>query len=386
MQNVVIDRNEDAMKFAKVGLRKVRPLTVGDKLCLSPDHEVLTSKGWKNIKKISYEDKIATLNPDNNNLEWHKPSNVYNFDHEGEMYEIENSLISLKTTMNHKMYVKRSPDDMFNLEEAKNIIGDKVWYKRNCINNNTEIKNIIFPSVVLPWCNSFRKYERISYPMNSWLLFLGIYLSEGHIDNARNIRISAHKPRVLNALVKALNDMKIEYLTYPGEENYVYIKNHQISNYLKQFGKANDKYIPSMCRNMGPINSKILLDSLLLGDGYENPEKNSWEYYTNSKKLADGVQILSIMCGMSSTIKIKNLKDEVVIIKGIETKRTSNQYRVYISNYKPILEPCSSYKQYSEVVDDSYSGKVYCLEVPNHIFMVRRNDKYCWTGNSSRAG
>ncbi len=32
VQNVVIDRNEDAMRFAKVGLRKVRPLAVGDKL------------------------------------------------------------------------------------------------------------------------------------------------------------------------------------------------------------------------------------------------------------------------------------------------------------------------------------------------------------------
>lgn len=32
VQNVVIDRNEDAMRFAKVGLRKIRPLAVGDKL------------------------------------------------------------------------------------------------------------------------------------------------------------------------------------------------------------------------------------------------------------------------------------------------------------------------------------------------------------------
>jgi DNA-directed RNA polymerase beta subunit len=32
VQNVVVDRNEDAMRFAKVGLRKIRPMVVGDKL------------------------------------------------------------------------------------------------------------------------------------------------------------------------------------------------------------------------------------------------------------------------------------------------------------------------------------------------------------------
>ncbi len=32
VQNVVVDRNEDAMRFAKVGMRKIRPLDIGDKL------------------------------------------------------------------------------------------------------------------------------------------------------------------------------------------------------------------------------------------------------------------------------------------------------------------------------------------------------------------
>jgi len=32
VQNVIVDRNEDAMRFAKVGMRKIRPMAVGDKL------------------------------------------------------------------------------------------------------------------------------------------------------------------------------------------------------------------------------------------------------------------------------------------------------------------------------------------------------------------
>jgi 3'-phosphoadenosine 5'-phosphosulfate sulfotransferase (PAPS reductase)/FAD synthetase len=29
-----------------------------------------------------------------------------------------------------------------------------------------------------------------------------------------------------------------------------------------------------------------------------------------------------------------------------------------------------------------YSGKVYCVEIPNHVILVERNGKFCWSGNS----
>lgn len=29
--------------------------------------------------------------------------------------------------------------------------------------------------------------------------------------------------------------------------------------------------------------------------------------------------------------------------------------------------------------------KVYCINVPNHIFLIRRKGKICWTGNSYKA-
>lgn len=41
---------------------------------------------------------------------------------------------------------------------------------------------------------------------------------------------------------------------------------------------------------------------------------------------------------------------------------------------------------YCTIVDGRTSGKVYCLTVPNHIFLVRRNGKALWTGNSARHG
>lgn len=34
----------------------------------------------------------------------------------------------------------------------------------------------------------------------------------------------------------------------------------------------------------------------------------------------------------------------------------------------------------------SYEGTVYCIQVPTHVFLMRRNGKIAWTGNSSRHG
>lgn len=386
VQRSLVERNEDGTKFAKVSLRKIRPVATGDKFCTDRSHDVLTSTGWKNISNISLTDKVATLNHDTGCLEWHNPTNVYSFEHKGEMYEIKNNLISLKTTTNHKMYVKRSSNGQYNLEEASDVYNNKVWYKRWAKNENNELTTFTLPEITLPWRSSNRTYEETEYDMDMWLTFLGIYLAEGHIDNARNIRISAHKQRVKNKLDTILESMNIPITIYPSEPDYYYIKNHQISNYLKQFGKANDKHIPHWCKCMGKNNSLSLLNGLLLGDGYHDTRKGSWEYYTNSQLLANDVQLLALMTEQSATIKVKNVAGEEVKIKGNKTKRTSNQYRIYISKYKPVMEPSSYYRNHEERLHDDFDGTVYCIEVPNHIFMIKRDNKYCWTGNSSRSG
>jgi replicative DNA helicase Mcm len=386
VQTVIIDRNEDAMRFAKVGMRKIRTLCVGDKLCITDDHEVMTNKGWKNITEIDEKDIIATLNPNTHNLEWNNPTNVYNFDHEGEMYELNNNLVSIKSTMNHKMYVKTTSNGIFRLVEADKLTGIKYWNKRNCINPIPDKKYFKLPKIVLPWKQTTKTYSEKNYKMNSWLTFLGVYLAEGCVDKERSVRLSVHKPRVREKMEELLEEMDIEYVSYVGEENYFYIRSHQISNYMKQFGISNDKFIPEWCRKLGKGNAYALLTGLILGDGCYNKKKNSWEYYSNSKQLADDVQCLAILCELSATIVVKNKKSEVLKIKGITTQRTHDHYRVYITNYKNCMEPACDYRSYEETIEEKFNGKVYCIEVPNHIFMVRRNDKYCWTGNSSRAG
>jgi hypothetical protein len=57
-----MDRNGDGYTFAKVRLRALRKPVIGDKFCSLPTQQVLTDKGWIEIKDIDIDvHKVATL-------------------------------------------------------------------------------------------------------------------------------------------------------------------------------------------------------------------------------------------------------------------------------------------------------------------------------------
>jgi hypothetical protein len=124
---------------------------------------------------------------------------------------------------------------------------------------------------------------------------------------------------------------------------------------------------------------------MILGDGYT--KNNSSEYYTGSEQLANDVQKLCIHAGYSGKMTIKHKKGENLEIKGNNTTRNSNQYRISIIKNKNYLEPLISNKTKTTIVElINKNCKVYCPTVSTGIFMVRRNGKTYWTGNSSRSG
>jgi hypothetical protein len=139
VSNVVLDRNEDGLPFVKVGLRKIRPLTVGDKLCLTPDHQVLTKLGWVPIGNLTSADQIATVNPKTFRMEFACPTALYSYEHNEPIYEVNGPGISLAGTLNHRMFVKRDGAKEFGLIEARDILDQKVCFTSKIINQVSEV-------------------------------------------------------------------------------------------------------------------------------------------------------------------------------------------------------------------------------------------------------
>jgi DNA-directed RNA polymerase II subunit RPB2 len=123
-------RNGDGYNCAKVRMRTFRKPCIGDKFCMTDDHDVLTlNRGWVPIAEVVKSDLIAQLNRTTNKLEYVNPIETLVFDHEGEMYEIESQGVSQKVTMNHRMWVQRRDQPNYELIQVKDIVGENVIYK-----------------------------------------------------------------------------------------------------------------------------------------------------------------------------------------------------------------------------------------------------------------
>lgn len=150
--------NGDGYEMYNMRLRSERVIQIGDKLCLTPDHEILVlGKGWVPINKITMDDTVAQMHP-NKDLEFVKPTKLYEYDMNNEdIYEITSNEISLKTTLNHKMWVRLSSNSNFELIEAQYLIGKDVEYMgvTHILNG---INNVYASNPVLP----INKIETVS--------------------------------------------------------------------------------------------------------------------------------------------------------------------------------------------------------------------------------
>lgn len=244
---------------------------VADKAhCLTADHEVLTTNGWKPIAEVTTDDRVATLK--NNKLVYDHPTNVLKFDYSGKMYHISNQAIDLDVTMNHRMWVSTYNDtqkewNTFDFVKAEDLIGKTVRYRKDA---------------------EWNVPEEYVEDVNKWL------------------------------------------------EN---IDRKTLSSFPEWVWKLSSK----QCRE--------IIDALKMDDDY---------VYTNFENLADDIMRLCLHAGWSGNKYPIDDSWKVDIV-------TDNHYD-------------ENDKQTEKVYD--YEGNVYCLQVPSEVFMVRRNGKAVWTGNS----
>jgi len=125
MWPAVIDRIQigttgDGYTYIRVMTVQQRKPIVGDKFCYTPDHDVLTTDGWVNITKLTYDHLLASLNPKTGKVEYQSPTEIVSFEHKDDIVEVDG--IGIKVTLNHKMYVKLEGDDEYKLIEVQDII------------------------------------------------------------------------------------------------------------------------------------------------------------------------------------------------------------------------------------------------------------------------
>lgn len=406
----ISDNNLDKLKCRKCGrkLYEVHYVSVegggdnpmayyiGDEVihaCYDDQTEVLTKSGFKLFKNLLYDDEIATLNKDTNNLEYQLPSEIQSYDYNGEMYNIDSRRINLSVTPNHRIYVKKQHGDKFEFIEAQNLDKHSYYFRKDCNWEGKELEYFILSNIDKKENLGFldKHFDDIKIPMDLWLEFLGYYISEGSTTwvhhNTYHVGIAQSKnanPDKYAKIEKCLD--KISTYWHKNENGFG-LTNKQLASYLYKLGKSHDKYIPNDFMNLSQRQLKILFDALLLGDG--SICYAYCTYTTTSKKLSDQIYELGIKCGYTSKLTVREINDSnnTGIIGGREIK-FKNGF-IYLLNFGGYINKVNNTGtpsiETSNITTHNYNGKVYCCTVPNSIIMVRRNGVHIWCGNSKYA-
>lgn len=383
-----IDRNGEGYNFAKVRLRTFRKPVIGDKFCALPTQQVLTDKGWIEIKDvdITYH-KLATLD-ENGNMSYEFPSAKFEYEHNDKMYYVKNKQVHVICTLNHKLYVKKRSGKKYELIEAQNVMGKMVRFKKNMPN--------VYPDV------DFMELGEHKYKMDDWLKLLGMFIADGYCHN-NMVYITAIKERKQTFMRLILNNLNIQF-RYSEDGRFIISGkyNNEICRDLSELSVgALNKYLPEYVWSLSERQSKILLESLLEGDGSKMEYKGETfdRYGTISIRLANDITRLALHCGYSGIIKIAEEPNGIARIgkrnlgsrAGQEISVTQQHTYYKVSIITKQNEPWINKKvnESNEEMLIDYEGKVYCVEMPSsHTYYMRETEHSpCLIiGNSSRHG
>ncbi|MHA1344659.1 MAG: LAGLIDADG family homing endonuclease, partial [Promethearchaeota archaeon] len=326
-----------------------------------------TDEGWKFFKDLNKTEKVATLNPKINKLEFIKPINYVKYYYKGDMFKIKRKNIDLLITPNHNLYAKTSNwKDNYNFQTIESIYNRyskwiKVRMPTFSIWKGRNKKYFYLPKISYEKESIVKEIHKIK--MDNWLEFFGWWLSEGSLakigKNKKSYVIYIYQTNEKNRMkIRQCLD-KLPFHYREDSQSFI-IGNKQLYSYLKQFGKSYEKFIPKEFLNLSFNQLTILYDTLMLGDG------NKWGgYYTTSKKLVNDIQEILRKLGYCSSVKQRKRKSHHKVCYEIQKLSKKNI--------------CFSKKNISK---ESYEDYVYCVEVPSHIIFIRRNGQTCFCGNS----
>ena len=350
--------------------------------CYDEQTETLTENGFKMWHEVDENEKIATFNPENEELEYHIPYGRYVYDYDsdkdGKMVQFKTTKIDSCVTPNHRMYIQERFKDTYK----------KDWE----IKRADEVKNRTKFRSQLKWKGKLEYPEKeINGVFNKevnimdFLKLAGHYISEGWVvyNKGHEYRVGV---RQLNTS-KHYNNMmetckKFGFHIYDG--SFVLNGERTEQYFEKEFGRYSvNKHVPKWMKNLPKEYLKVLLESLMMGDGNIRPNTKKkitdgkyYSYATTSKKLADDVYEIVYKLGYVPTIRHDDFKRQ-------NNPNKNTQYFIYWSDGNAGRFPVLMNGSISRI---DYKGKVYCFEVPNHLFITRRNGKVTIQGNTASVG
>jgi len=359
--------------------------------CYDGKTEILTERGWIFFRDIMPSDKVAALSHDGN-LEYIQPENIFADYYIGDIFYIQSRQVDLAVTPSHNIYVNlniRADEwEGFTLRKLNELpIHKRMRFKKNANWIGERCNWHIIPSVP-KFGNQARIGKEtgvITVLMDDWLEFLGYYLSEGSIRYHTKTKVpytttlSQVDPYVKGRMIECLERLS---LPYGISDKNIYIYSKQLASHLSPLGNCYKKHVPDYIKKLCPVQIRILLDAMVLGDGWIDKKTGSTHYVTSSKQLANDVTELLLKIGQSGNLYKTRSKGSVGYVPGGGLAQAKEDIWVISFIRERQNEPNINTNGAQHIKVKHYNGPIFCVEVPDHVIYVRRNGKPVWCGNS----
>ncbi|MBQ8958636.1 MAG: hypothetical protein IJ057_09100 [Bacteroidales bacterium] len=338
--------------------------------CYSSDSEVYTADGWKFFKDVKDDDLILSLNPETRDLEYVGITLNISRPHKGKMVHLHNRSYSQLVTPEHEVLVVSKNDGWtFKRIEAEQCGKSQPIYR------SSEWRGKKIDSV---------KIGTHDVKFALFAKFMGYWLSDGSLGHRYEVGI-AQQDEDRARIYDCIADMGMKPRYNGGKIEF---NDKDWYEYLSQFGKAADKFVPSEIKESDKTGIRVFLDAFISCDGHIKkakpfvgshgnlcvPKDDERVYCTSSKRMASDLGELILKTGNRPSYHVSH------------TAGKQQEFRngVYTINYDCItISECRSQyaTQYQKDFVD-YDGMVYDLTLErNNTMYIRRNGKCFWGSN-----
>ncbi len=374
--------------------------------CYDRSTRVFTTTGLKRYTELSLGDHVITLNLTTGIIENKPIKRIFIYPYNGTMIHFEGRRIDLLVTPNHNMLVQIPGHDHGEVAwktvfERADSVADRAVCR--LATGRWQGSNVELPIVALGQMKSLAdlfylagvfigdgglngvQYQTVESGLSKIELMAnragdGRFITQPANPIRREYfspRVFFHVPRKDKArqrLEEVLTQNSIGWSGYAGSiyvnSKFLYELFESCYDARSSVRDAHAKRIPRWMLGASPELLHALLQGLLDSDGSRGRSLT-----TVSTGLLEDVLEL---CAKLGYFTVCSLDHNVSFLNGRKIESTC--FRLHISSHKgtPMFG-----KSYQNVHSEYYVGDVFCVEVENHNFLVERNGKIAFSGNSS---